>query len=325
MNDASEPTGYVDLTQEQRRALFDTYGVNVRRLAIGGFPPKGRVVDRTCVHCLLSTDLPNVAIDASGLCNHCRDFQASADPPAAQTAMARERIREKRGGSDYDCVVAFSGGKDSAAALMLAQQEFGLRPIAVLVDNGFIPHEVKASAKAFCKRAGAPLLIREIDIAPAARSSLRNGVKTVPCTSCMRGIFGRIVEDCRALGTRLVIGGHRFPPLAFSVQGFTRDQADEDIMCVSVLLACRIPESEQLAMIHSAGWRRPQIAGNTSNCRLIGYVEREFYLRNGYNLHVYEVSKEIRAGFYSRQEGFEKLGCPTLTDDHRLFVEDRLR
>ncbi|MGB6531435.1 MAG: hypothetical protein WBF33_25285 [Candidatus Nitrosopolaris sp.] len=39
--------------------------------------------------------------------------------------------------------ISTTGGKDSAAVLLTAVERYNLHPLAVLVDNGFIPSEVE--------------------------------------------------------------------------------------------------------------------------------------------------------------------------------------
>ena len=46
----------------------------------------------------------------------------------------KKRNKDKK----YDCIVAFSGGKDSTYALYLAKEVYGMRPLAVTGDNGLL-------------------------------------------------------------------------------------------------------------------------------------------------------------------------------------------
>jgi hypothetical protein len=209
-------------------------------------------------------------------------------------------------------------------ALLVAIRELGLHPIAVLVDNGFIPQEVQDNAASFCSRWGAAFRVERIDISEAAKRALSGDAKSIPCRSCITQVFSTMGRVCREFGLQLIIGGHRFPPLAYTVTGFTGRQEDDSLICVSPLLARRLTESEQLQILEEAGWEHVDIAGNTSNCKLIGVVEAAYYDANGFNPHLFEVSKEIRAGIYSREYGFEKVSRPKISDEHRNWVFERL-
>jgi hypothetical protein len=137
-------------------------------------------------------------------------------------------------------------------------------------------------------------------------------------------VFSVIAADCQVMNINLVIAGYRFPPLQFPLSVCTNRQEHSGIVCVAPLLALRLPETEQLRLLEEAGWRATRIAGNTSNCQLIGYVEEVIIDRIGYSPHIYEVSKEIRAGFYSRAEGMRKLERPNLSEQHRRDVIQKL-
>ena len=47
-------------------------------------------------------------------------------------------IEEYRGKYDYDCIVPFSGGKDSTLTLYYLVKEYGLKPLVVRFDHGFL-------------------------------------------------------------------------------------------------------------------------------------------------------------------------------------------
>jgi hypothetical protein len=47
-------------------------------------------------------------------------------------------IERKRGQAEYDCLIGFSGGKDSTFLLHLFSQVYGLRVLAYTVDTGFL-------------------------------------------------------------------------------------------------------------------------------------------------------------------------------------------
>jgi hypothetical protein len=316
--------GILNLSPEQRAQLFYRTGMPLRRIALDTQNAQGTPVDRCCSRCLLADDLPGVAIGPDGLCNHCSSYDAESSCGIYSPQILFEMVQAHRGNGSPDSVLAFSGGKDSALALLLAVKELNLKPLAILVDNGFIPEEVQENGREFCARLGVELAIEKIDIRRVASSSLQSTSGEIPCSSCITGIFAKMAHACRERGLSLIIGGHRFPPLTYPASAFTKREADQKFICVSPLLARRIPETHQLTLIEAAGWKRVEIAGNTSNCKLIGVVEEHLYDVHGYNPHLFEVSKEIRAGFYGRIEGYPKIDRPRISPEHRDWVQQRL-
>ncbi len=95
-----------------------------------------------CVRCIMDTTDPDISFDENGVCNHCHqhDFLISKLPAGVNADKKLEQIVEqiKRAGrgKEYDCVIGVSGGVDSTFVALKAR-EFGLRPLAVHLDNGW--------------------------------------------------------------------------------------------------------------------------------------------------------------------------------------------
>jgi N-acetyl sugar amidotransferase len=99
---------------------------------------------QVCTRCVMDTSVPDIAFDATGVCNYCR---------AASERLARENFADpshagkldaliaeiKRGGAGkpYDCIIGVSGGVDSSYTAYCVKRKYGLRPLAVHFDNGW--------------------------------------------------------------------------------------------------------------------------------------------------------------------------------------------
>lgn len=96
---------------------------------------------RSCSRCLMPDNFPGISIDADGLCSLC-DVAPSIEEIARQKRLQKEEmvavIRTTKTASDYDCIVAFSGGKDSTFTLQYLVDDHRLKCLAILIDNGFI-------------------------------------------------------------------------------------------------------------------------------------------------------------------------------------------
>ena len=94
-----------------------------------------------CTKCVLSSEFPGIEFDDDGICNFCRD-QIIATTELSMINSARieinELINSKRGTSEYDAVVCFSGGKDSTYTLKLAIEKYNLNVLSFTLDNGHI-------------------------------------------------------------------------------------------------------------------------------------------------------------------------------------------
>ena len=96
-----------------------------------------------CTRCIMDTTDPEIQFDENGVCSHCRKYDERAKKElhldeAGQQKLNRiiNEIKEKGKNKEYDCLMGVSGGVDSTFALFKAR-EFGLRPLAIHLDNGW--------------------------------------------------------------------------------------------------------------------------------------------------------------------------------------------
>lgn len=98
---------------------------------------------RYCSRCLMPDTRPRIVFDENGVCNACHtadeknaiDWQARADEFRETVA----RMRPK--GGAYDCIVPWSGGKDSSYIAHRLKFEFGLNPLLVTFSP-LLPNEI---------------------------------------------------------------------------------------------------------------------------------------------------------------------------------------
>ncbi len=94
-----------------------------------------------CSKCVLADDFPGIHFDEQGVCNYCHswdrrwkhfDYQAAEQELVNIFQVARKKKRA------YDCLVPYSGGRDSSYVLYLCKEKYGLRPLAVTFNNLFM-------------------------------------------------------------------------------------------------------------------------------------------------------------------------------------------
>lgn len=105
-------------------------------------PGLGRRV-RYCRRCLMPDTRPRIVFDRDGVCNAClnADAKQAIDWTARREEFLRlvEPYRSKDG--RWDCVVPWSGGKDSSSIAWKLKFELGLNPLLVTFAP-LIPNEV---------------------------------------------------------------------------------------------------------------------------------------------------------------------------------------
>jgi len=115
-----------------------------------------------CHRCLMPSTRPRIVFDESGVCNGCLNADAKDDINwAARKAEFEQLVEENRPAKGhYDCIVPWSGGKDSSAIAWRLKHDYGLNPLLVTFSP-MIPTEVGVHNREALLRAGFDhLLIR---------------------------------------------------------------------------------------------------------------------------------------------------------------------
>jgi tRNA(Ile)-lysidine synthase TilS/MesJ len=226
----------------------------------------------------LPESFPGVTFDAAGECSLCQAAPSLADVEEAceRSHRAMEAaIEELRGGGRYECVVAYSGGKDSSYALKLLIERYHLRCLAVTVDNGFVSERARVNAAAVTGALGvdlltfrpAPALMRSLYRESALRPELhppavaRRGSHI--CASCIGVINREVMNVAIQNGTRLVAGGYvggqvppgsavlRVDPAMLAIGGEVfRERALAVLGPEAARLFSVLPASEKVALVN---------------------------------------------------------------------------
>ncbi len=116
---------------------------------------------KICSVCILPETFPGVTFDDKGVCNHCakmpaREERLHEDKKRYEGKFLEllERVRGSAGASDYDVLMAYSGGKDSTYTMYLLKAKYGLRILALSLDNGFVSETARKNIAEVTKRLG---------------------------------------------------------------------------------------------------------------------------------------------------------------------------
>jgi len=126
---------------------------------------------RRCTRCILPETMPYITFDAQGVCNYCHGYK----PIERKGHAALEAVvRAFRPGANADCVVAFSGGRDSSYCLHYAVRELGLRCIAYTYDWGMVNDLARRNQARVTGRLGVEQIIVSADIKRKRRNIRMN-------------------------------------------------------------------------------------------------------------------------------------------------------
>ena len=91
---------------------------------------------RRCTRCILPETMPYIRFDESGVCNYCHHYKPRNRPrPVEELFNLVEPFRRVNGD---DCIVPFSGGRDSCYGLHLIAKELKMKPITYTYDWGMV-------------------------------------------------------------------------------------------------------------------------------------------------------------------------------------------
>ncbi len=96
-----------------------------------------------CKTCLMTNTRPRIEFDSQGICNACRNAEnkQKIDWSARREEFIEYVDRYRATSGPYDCVVPWSGGKDSSAIAHRLKFEFGLNPLLVTFSP-LMPNDV---------------------------------------------------------------------------------------------------------------------------------------------------------------------------------------
>ncbi len=137
-----------------------------------GMLPGGGVLKR-CAKCILPETIPYIEFDGHGVCNYCHTHKKIRPKGEEELAKIAGRYRSKNGRPD--CLVAFSGGRDSAYSLHYVKRVLKMNPIAFTFDWGMVADIARRNQARMVGKLGVEHVIISADI-NRQRSCIRENV-----------------------------------------------------------------------------------------------------------------------------------------------------
>ncbi len=101
---------------------------------------------KRCSKCVMLETQDMISFDKDGVCATCRqiEYKQNKIDWDVREKEFRGLLDQYRGKGPYDCIVPFSGGKDSTFTAFTLVKKFNLRPLIVSFDHGFYRPNVLA-------------------------------------------------------------------------------------------------------------------------------------------------------------------------------------
>jgi len=157
----SAPTGHRSLLVDFRTIVSDPSAPAARRMLQFDLD-RLRTIPR-CARCVLPDTFPFIEFDAHGVCNYCRNYKPKNQSRPLDELRALVAPYRRTDGAQ-DCIVPFSGGRDSTFALHMITRELGMHPITLTYDWGMVTDLARRNIARVCGKLGVENVIVAADI-----------------------------------------------------------------------------------------------------------------------------------------------------------------
>jgi N-acetyl sugar amidotransferase len=165
---------------------------------------------RRCTRCTIPETHETIIFDADGVCNICRqqEYKREQIDWGARRQEFSSLIEQYRGKYSHDCIVPFSGGKDSTFTLYHLVKEYGVKPLVVQFDHGFMRPNVLANNVRTFKALGVDVLSFRPNWAVVRKLMLESLKRKGDfCWHCHTGIFAYPMQIAVKFNIPLLIWG----------------------------------------------------------------------------------------------------------------------
>lgn len=138
------------------------------------YPPNREVVSRLrrCTKCVLPETMPFIEFDEEDVCNYCRNYK-KIEPLGLDALMEVIDPYRKQNGKP-ECLVTFSGGRDSSYGVHFAKNVLKMNPITYTYDWGMVTDLARRNQMRICGKLGLEHILVSADIATKRKNIHKN-------------------------------------------------------------------------------------------------------------------------------------------------------
>jgi N-acetyl sugar amidotransferase len=185
---------------------------------------------KRCTKCGLPETYETIEFDEAGVCNICRQsqFKQNAIDWPSRKVMLDDLVEQYRGKYDYDCIIPFSGGKDSTFTLYYLVKEYNLKPLVVQFNHGFMRPNLLANNERTFKSLGVDVLSFTPNWKVVKRLMTESLIRKGDfCWHCHTGIFAYPMHVALKYSVPLVFWGE--PSSEYTAYYDYEDDAVEEV------------------------------------------------------------------------------------------------
>jgi N-acetyl sugar amidotransferase len=306
---------------------------------------------KRCSKCILPETYADIKFDENDVCDVCRQVDELkkvdwiAKEREFRSILEKYKDLAKRQDNPYDCIVPFSGGKDSTYTLYTLTQQYGMKPLAVTFNHLFFTDVVKENTTKVLNKLGVDHVMFAPDWQVAKKLCLKSFKLTGDfCWHCHCGIYAYPMQIAVKYKIPLLVWGttdysntgglrdwkffRRYVNLGLNpedlvgdgitlrnLQPYTypseKELKDLNIIGINQGDYIRWNVREQVELIkREFGWKGSNVEGSFVDydkieCKYVGIRDYIKFIRRGYGRSAQLASVDIRAGLMTREKALE--------------------
>lgn len=183
---------------------------------------------KRCTKCVMPETWESINFDEDGICNICRNVEVKEEKIDWKKKKEEFKglLNEYKGKGQYDCIIPFSGGKDSTYTAYAMIRDFKMKPLIVSFDHGFYRPRTLENRVRTLKKLGVDFLSFRPNwqvVKKVMLESLRR--KGDFCWHCHTGIYAYPMQIAVKYNIPLLIWGE--PSSEYG--GFYSYEEDEEV------------------------------------------------------------------------------------------------
>lgn len=305
---------------------------------------------KRCIKCGLDETYTGIRFSDSGVCNYCEFYEkhkTEIEDEAGLELKFLEKIgkakeKAKQNGARYDCLVGFSGGKDSTYIIYQLMKKYDMRVLAFTFDNGFSTQYGKDNiANALSKLNVDHITFSMKDEVLRKQYSMCVKMMKNFCSVCFHNMHYYSYLFAHQNGIPMIVNGRTIGQILQCADSTDRIEPFEtsknlkdfehqmfrgleertekmgkieylkeidDIEAVSYFAYHKVSEEETMKFLEEAiGWQRPKGVSGHADCFAHAMAEHMSIQKHGYPVRKGELAVLVRRGELTIEEAEEML------------------
>lgn len=314
------------------------------KLLINTLPVRRDFFMKYCKICGLPESYHGIQFDEKGVCNYCNFYETHRE--TLENKEYRKKIFEEEiekakkkaaeNGSAYDCVVGFSGGKDSTYIIWQMKNVYKLRVLAITFQNGFHTEYGRSNIETSLQQLNVEHLtvrMQEEELRKVCRKSVK--ILKNFCAVCFHYMHYYCHQIAGAMGIPLIVNGrtrgqiyqnalseekiepfelsHNLLDFEYQMFGKLSEKLaargrvdylrDVSVTSLSYFAYHDVTEEETMAFLEKElDWKRPETGVPHADCWAHPMAENFSIRKRGYPVRTGELAVLVRSGEMTKEE-----------------------